>query len=280
MINLIKTTVLLTALTLLFLFLGFAAAGRQGMAVAFVFSCFMNAGAWWFSDRLVLSLFRAQRLEETDAPELYALAAGLAERASIPVPRLYLIPTLVPNAFATGRDPRHAAVALTRGLVEMLNREELEGVLAHEIAHLLNRDMLIGSVAAALAGAIAMVASMVRWAIFLGGQRRNRDSNPVVMLVMALLMPLAAGLIRTAVSRSREYEADRRGAFLCGNPLYLASALRRLDEGSRRYAFEEALPQTAHMFIVNPLQGNFFNRLFCTHPPLEERIARLEAMGR
>ncbi|OGW80102.1 MAG: protease HtpX, partial [Omnitrophica bacterium GWA2_52_8] len=232
--------------------------------------------------RIVLSMYRARSLDEKDAPELFGIVRELAAEAGIPVPRLYIIPSAAANAFATGRDPRHAAVAVTHGIVKILNREELKGVLAHELAHVEHRDILISSVAATLAGVIGMLASMARWSLYLGGGRRNdeRSANPLALLMMAILMPIAASLIQLAVSRSREYEADRRGAHVCGNPLYLASALRKLESAAKEIPLRDAEPATAHLFIVSPLRGIDWARLFMTHPPLEERIARLEEMAR
>ena len=280
--NILKTTILLSALTLLLLFLGQVAGGRGGMMSAFLFACALNFAAYWWSDKFVLSAYRAQPLSQADAPELYDIVRELAAEANIPMPGIYLIPSAAPNAFATGRDPRHAAIAVTQGIFELLNAEELKGVLGHELSHILNRDILISSVAATLAGAISMLANMVRWAFILGDNRREREenSNPVVMLLLAILMPLAAALIQLAVSRSREYGADESGARLCGNPLYLAGALRKLEAGSKASSFYQADPATAHLFIINPLSAGNFTALFSTHPPIEERIARLERMAR
>ncbi len=280
--NLFKTVFLLTALTLLLMLFGQAVGGRQGMVTAFFFACAMNFFAYWFSDKMVLSMYRAQPLSEQEAPEIYGIVRELAEEAHIPMPRVYLIPSNSPNAFATGRNPQNAVVALTQGIMGLLNREELKGVLAHEISHVLHRDILISSVAATLAGAISMLANMARWGLMFGGGRRDDregGANPIVLLLMAILTPIAATLIQLAVSRSREYDADEKGAHLCGNPLYLASALRRLESGSKQTVMRDAEPSTAHLFIVNPLKGDGFAGLFSTHPPMEERIARLERMA-
>lgn len=279
--NIIKTTTLLTFLTLLLIFFGHAAGGRSGSACAFIFACAMNFAAYWWSDKLILSSVRAQPVTEKDAPELYEIVRDLAAEARIPMPALYLIPSAAPNAFATGRDPQHAAVAVTQGIFELLNAEELKGVLAHELSHILNRDILIASVAATLAGAVSFLAVVTRWAFMLGDNRRERDEsgNPVVLLVAAILMPLAAMLIQLAVSRTREYVADESGARLCGNPLYLASALRKLESGSKSASLYQAAPSVAHLFIVNPLKGGNFSALFGTHPPIEERVVRLERMA-
>ena len=279
--NLLKTTFLLAALTGLLMLFGQAVAGQNGMIAAFVFACAMNFFAYWFSDKMVLASYRAEPLAETDAPEVYTIVRELAEEAHIPMPRIYMIPSPSPNAFATGRNPSNAVVAITQGIFELLNREELKGVLAHEISHVIHRDILISSVAATLAGAISMLANIARWGLMFGGSRRDdeRDQNPIVLLLMVILTPIAAALIQLAVSRSREYDADEAGAHLCGNPLFLASALKRLESGSKRTLMREAEPSTAHLFIVNPLTGGGFSGLFSTHPPIEERIARLEQMA-
>lgn len=280
--NIFKTAFLLTSLTLLFILFGQAVAGRQGMVTAFVFACLMNFFAYWFSDKMVLAAYRARPISESEAPEVYEIVRELAAEARIPMPKIYMIPSSSPNAFATGRNPSHAAVALTQGIFELLNREELKGVLAHELSHVLHRDILISSVAATLAGAISMLANLARWSLMFGGSRRDneREQNPFALLMMAILTPIAAALIQLAVSRSREYDADAQGGKLCGNPLYLASALRRLEAGSRRDVLLGAEPSNAHLFIVNPLSGASFANLFSTHPPVEERIARLEQMAR
>jgi heat shock protein HtpX len=282
MSNILKTTLLLTALTLLLAFFGQAIGGRNGMMTAFVFACLMNFGAYWFSDKIVLAMYRAQPLPEAEAPSVYAIVRELAEKSRMPVPNIYLIPTSAPNAFATGRNPKHAVVAVTQGILELLEDEELKGVLAHELAHVQHRDILISSIAATLAGAISMLASMARWALMFGGGRREneRDNNPLVLFLMVILVPVAAMLIQLAVSRSREYDADEEGGLLCGNPLYLASALRKLELGTQRVPMRDVNPATSHLFIVNPLRGGGFMKLFSTHPPIEERIARLEKAAR
>ncbi len=280
MINILKTALLLTSLTLLMMLLGHALGGECGMMAAFIFACVMNFTAYWFSDKMVLSAYRAQPLAESDAPEIYKIVRDLAREARIPMPLIYLIPSASPNAFATGRNPKNAVVAVTEGIAAMLNPEEMKAVLAHELGHVIHRDILISSVAATLAGAISMVANMARWGLMFGGKRRDddRNENPIVLLLMVILVPVAATLIQLAVSRSREYHADEEGAKLCGNPLHLASALRRLEAGSKLYAMRSADSSTAHLFIVNPLTSGSFANLFSTHPPIEDRIARLEEM--
>lgn len=251
------------------------------MSIAFLLACAMNFGAYWWSDKLVLSVYRAQPLSENDAPEIHQIVRELSAKAQMPVPRIYLIPSAAPNAFATGRNPQHAVVAVTQGIFELLNAEELKGVLAHELAHVYHRDILTSSIAATLAGAISMIANMVRWTLMLGGTNREdgRESNPVALLFMAILMPVAAMLIQLAVSRSREYHADETGAGLCGNPLYLASALQKLENASKKIPMQ-ADPASSHLFIVNPLRAGSFAALFSTHPPVQDRIARLERMAR
>lgn len=281
--NFFKTVFLLTALTLLLVFLGGTLGGQQGMQVAFMFACLMNLGAYWFSDKLVLAMYRAQPLEESEAPAVYRIVRGLAEKSGIPMLRVYLIPSATPNAFATGRNPKHAVVAVTQGILGLLNEEELRGVLGHELAHVKNRDILIASIAATIAGAISMLSSMARWTLmFSGGRRDDRrgNSNPLVLLVMAIVAPIAALLIQFAVSRAREFQADEGGSHLTGNPLALASALRKLEAGIRRVPMLEANPTTAHLFIANPLRLEGITKLFSTHPPIEERIERLERMAR
>lgn len=280
--NILKTTFLLAALTLLFIWIGGLLGGREGMKLAFFMACAMNFISYWFSDKIVLAVYRAQPLPEDQAPEVHQMVRELAAEAHIPVPRIYRIPSPTPNAFATGRNPKNAAIAITQGIFQLLNYEELKGVLAHELSHVLNRDILISSIVATLAGAISMITSWARWGMMFGGSRRNndRDSNPIVLLAAIILMPIAATLIQLAVSRSREYGADETGAGLCGNPLYLASALRKLDAAVKRTPMFQADPASAHLFIVNPLKGANLAALFSTHPPIEERIARLERMAK
>jgi heat shock protein HtpX len=256
------------------------------MKVAFFFAVAMNFFSYWFSDKIVLSIYRAKPAEENRNPELYRIVRTQAQRLGIPVPRVYIIPSETPNAFATGRNPRHAAVAVTEGILRILDERELAAVLSHELGHVKNRDILISSLAATIAGAIMMLANMARWTAMFGGHGHRRDdsqggnaSGAVAMLVTALLAPIAAMLIQMAISRSREYGADETGAKITDDPLALASALRKLEGGVRRRPLEHAGPATAHLFIVNPLSGRSLASLFSTHPPIEDRIARLESMA-
>ncbi|MDD5671642.1 MAG: zinc metalloprotease HtpX [Candidatus Omnitrophica bacterium] len=283
MSNVVKTFILLVTLTLLLMIFGEAVGGVNGMMTAFVFACVMNFAAYWFSDKMVLAMYRAQPIAESDAPDVYEIVHKLTSKAGLPMPKIYLIPSAAPNAFATGRDPNHAVVAVTQGIMEILTYEELEGVLAHELSHVKHRDILIATIAATLAGAVSMLASMVRWVFMFGGgggRDDRREGNPLVLLIMAIVVPIAAMLVQLAVSRSREFDADASGGELAGNPLYLASALRKLEAGAKQQPMYNAEPATAHLFIVNPLTGGGFAKLFSTHPPTEERIARLEKMAR
>ena len=277
----IKTALLLAALTGLLLWIGGAVGGEAGVAIAFVFALVMNAGSYWFSDKIVLAAYRARPIEEREDPDLHAIVRRLARKAEIPVPRVYRIDSDSPNAFATGRNPKNAVVAVTTGIRKMLTTEELEGVLAHELAHVFNRDILVSSIAATLAGAVMMLANMAQYAAMFGGFSSRDDErgggNGFAMLAVALLAPLAAMLIQMAVSRSREFGADDSGARLCGRPEALASALRKIASASEQIPLG-ASPQTAHLFIVNPLSASTFRKLFSTHPPVEERIARLRAL--
>lgn len=269
----------LALLTLLAIFCGYALGGERGIAIAFYFACAINLGVYWFSDKVVLAMHRAQHLSEEEAPEVFEIARKLSTKAGIPMPRIYMLPSASANAFATGRDPRHAVIAITHGIVGLLNKEEISGVLGHELSHVLDRDILLSSIVATLAGALSMIASMFRWSFFWGGERDERDSgNPLALLLAAIVMPFVALLIRLAISRTREYRADRRGAELCEEPLYLASALRKIETASRRYPLLDARHATAHLFIAHPLSGRGWSSLFGTHPPMEDRIARLEAM--
>jgi len=283
MLNRLKTTLLLSLLTVLLVLMGSAIGGQTGMVVAFLVALAMNFFSYWFSDKIVLKMYGAQEVGEHDHPAFYGMVRRLATQAGLPMPRVYLIPSESPNAFATGRNPKHAAVAATEGILRLLSSEELEGVMAHELAHVQNRDILLGTIAATFAGAIAMLGNMLQWGAILGAGRSDDEEGAgglVGSLVMAIVAPLAAMLIQLAVSRSREYLADETGARICGRPLALANALRKLHTASHLMPMQEARPATAHMFIVNPLSGGSLVSLFSTHPPMEERIARLQALAR
>jgi heat shock protein HtpX len=278
--NQIKTFILMALLTILLVWIGSLVGGRSGAIYALVFAGVMNFGVYWFSDRIVLKMYRAQAVTEAEQPGLYRIVRELATRSSMPMPKVYIIPQDAPNAFATGRNPQHAAVAVTTGIMKLLNEEELKGVLAHELSHIRHRDILIGTIAATIAGAISMIASFARWgAIFGGDDREGGAAQLVMMLVLTTLAAIAAFLIQLAISRSREYHADEGGAQLAGNPLYLARALAKLDAGTKRIPMQ-VNPSTAHMFIVSPLTRKGVQGLFSTHPPIEERIKRLEQMAR
>ena len=285
MFNSFKTAVLLGALTGLILIIGQVFGGQQGLVIAFVFAMIMNGGSYWFSDKIVLSLYRARELKYEDAPDLHRIVERLSQQAEIPKPRIYLIPSQNPNAFATGRNPDHAVVAVTEGILRLLDQEELEGVLSHELAHVKNRDILIGSIAATLAGVIMVLASMARWAALFGGFGRDDEDGGggiVGLIAMAILAPIAAMLIQFAISRSREYLADETGARVSKNPQGLASALEKLSLASKRIplgASPATARSTAHMFIVNPLSGKSLMGLFSTHPSSQDRITRLRAMA-
>ena len=246
------------------------------MFLALIFSLVMNFGSYWYSDKIVLKMYHAREVTPAELPDLYSMVQRLAERAGLPVPKIYIVDTPMPNAFATGRDPKHAAVAVTTGIMGILNRTELEGVIAHELAHVKNRDTLIGTVAATIAGVITFLASMAQWSLIFGGNDED-GGNPIGMLAMAILAPIAAMIIQMAISRGREFGADRDGANICGNPLALANALAKLEAGSSAVR-ADVNPSTAHMFIVNPLKGSTIASLFSTHPSTEERIRRLRAI--
>ena len=282
MINNFKTTLLLALLTVLLVLMGSAIGGQSGMVIAFFIALAMNFASYWYSDKIVLKMYRAKEITEHDDPAFYHMVKRLSLRAGLPMPKVYRIPSQSPNAFATGRNPEHAAVAATDGILQILSPDELEGVMAHELAHVRNRDILVGTVAATLAGAIAMLGNMLQWAaIFGGGQDQDGEEGGGMAgaLVMAFVAPLCAVLIQMGVSRSREYLADETGALISGRPLALASALRKLHQASKSLPMHEARPATAHMFIVNPLAGKALVKWFSTHPPMEERIARLELLA-
>ena len=279
--NTFKTAFLLTALTLLLMFFGRYFGGQNGMFLALAFAAVMNFVSYFYSDKIALAMYRAQPVTREQLPRAFAAVERLTQKIGIPMPKMYVIPTESPNAFATGRNPQHASVAVTHGILQLLNDEELEGVLAHELGHVSNRDILISSVAATIAGAITMLASMGRWALLFGGyggrDREQRGGGGLTALLMLFVAPIAAGLIQMAVSRSREYQADATGAHFTGNPYALASALQKIDAYSRRLPLQ-ASPSTAHLFIIQPFLGvnaGMFANLFSTHPPIAKRIERL-----
>jgi heat shock protein HtpX len=276
----IKTTFLLGVMTGLLMVIGGLLGGRGGIEIAFVFAAVMNFGSYWFSDKIVLAAYGAKPLDASNAPELYAIVNELAHSAGIPMPRLYMIDSDTPNAFATGRNPKHAAVAVTRGIMRICDREELKGVLGHELSHVINRDILTSSIAATLAGAIMMLGTFVRWGAIFGLGRGDDDEGGGILglIIIGILAPIAASMIQLAISRTREYQADASGARLTHNPLLLANALRKLESSNERMPLD-ASPATAHLFIVNPLSAQGMARLFSTHPPIEERIRRLEHMA-
>ncbi len=280
MTNQLKTGLLLGLLTALILLFGNLLGGQTGLVIAFVLAIGMNVGSYWYSDKIVLSMYKAKEVSPQEAPELHRIVEELAEKAGVPKPRVTVIPEEAPNAFATGRDPRHGVVAVTEGIMRILSREELKGVLAHEMGHIRNRDILIQTVAATLAGVIMFVSSMVKWAAIFGmGGNDEEGGNPLMALVLAIVAPIAAMLIQMAISRSREYLADQTGASLSGHPGALASALEKLDAYSRKVPVRQGSPATAHMFIINPFSGRNLGNLFSTHPPVQDRVARLRGMS-
>lgn len=278
--NNIKTLLLLVTLTLLLVWAGAAIGGKQGMTIALIFAFGMNFFAYWFSDKIVLKMYGARQVTEAEAPELYRIVRILSQKAGIPMPKIYIIEADQPNAFATGRNPKHAAVAVTTGIMRILSSEELQGVIGHELAHVKHRDILISTIAATIAGAISYLAQMAQWAMIFGGHRGDDDEggNPIAALIMMIVGPIAAMIVQMAISRSREYAADEGGARIAGNPRYLSNALRKLHWASQKIPMD-ANPATSHMFIINPLSGGGILKLFSTHPPIEERIARLESMS-
>src|ERR1700730_12149745 len=283
MSSFLKTTLLLIAMTGLLMFIGDLLGCARGVAIFFVIAAVMNFFSYWFSDKIVLRAYNAREIDAQSEPELYSIVNELAHAAGIPMPRLYLIDSDTPNAFATGRNPKHAAVAVTRGIMRICTREELKGVIGHELSHVINRDILISSVAATLAGVVMMIGTMARWGALFGGfggrDDNNRGGGIIELLAMAIFAPLAATMIQLAIARTREYQADASGAHLTHNPLLLANALRKLETANERIPMQDASPATAHLFIVNPLSAEGMTRLFSTHPPIEERIRRLEQMA-
>lgn len=281
--NQFKTFLLMALLTLLLVWVGDMVGGRQGAIFALVMAGVMNFGAYWFSDKIVLRMYGAREVSEAEAPGLHRIVRELVQRAGMPMPKVYIIESDSPNAFATGRNPEHAAVAVTRGILRLLDEDELKGVIGHELSHIRHRDILISTIAATIAGALSYLAMMARWSLFFGGFGSDDDegggANILGVILFTTLAAFAAMLIQLAISRAREYLADEGGARLAGNPLYLARALAKLEMASRRIPLQ-ANPATAHMFIVNPLKGGGILTLFSTHPPIEERIRRLEEMAR
>ena len=281
--NRFKVFFLMLVLTVLFILVGTAIGGRSGAVYAFIFAGLMNFFSYWFSDKIVLRMYGAKEVTQSEAPQLYGIVAELTSKASLPMPKVYIMENETPNAFATGRNPEHAAVAVTSGIMRILSKEELMGVIGHELSHIQHRDILISTIAATMAGAISMLATMARWGAMFGGARSNDDEgggggNFLVVLVVSIFASISAMLIQMAISRSREYYADEGGAHL-SHPLSLAKALGKLEMASQRTPMQ-ANPSTAHMFIVNPLRGGGVLSLFSTHPPIEERIARLEEMAK
>ncbi|BDY12645.1 zinc metalloprotease HtpX [Hydrogenimonas cancrithermarum] len=274
----VKTVILLTLMTLLMVWIGGIFGGTSGMFIALLIAGVMNFFSYFYSDKLVLAHYHAVEVDEHSAPGLIAIVRRLADKAGLPMPKVYIIPEPVPNAFATGRNPQHAAVAVTEGLLDLLDEEEIEAVLAHELSHVCHYDILIGTIAATIAGAIAWIANIMQFGAFFGGGRDENSPNPIVMIVLSIILPIAAGIIQMAVSRSREFEADAGAARLTGHPEWLESALVKLENYNRQGILPEATPETAHMFIVNPFTGKdiSFANLFRTHPTTEQRIERLE----
>jgi heat shock protein HtpX len=283
-LNYAKTALLLAVLTAIFVALGAAVGGKAGLVIAFAIALVMNVVSLWKSDSIVLHMFKAQEVDESSAPDLFAIVRDLARRADLPMPRVYIMNNPQPNAFATGRSPSHAALCASTGLLEAVDRQELSGVLAHELAHVKNRDTLTMAVAATIGGAVSMFAQYLQFGLIFGGGRGNDRGGLGLIgtLAAVILAPMAAGLVQMAISRSREYQADRLGAMICGHPLWLASALRKIDGAARRIQNDdaEAIPAAAHMFIVNPLNGHGVDNLFSTHPNVENRIAALKELAR
>lgn len=279
--NVLKSTMLMAVMTVLLVFVGHIAFGPGGAKIFFLLALVMNGIAYWFSDKIILMRYRAQEVSPEQAPDLHRLVGELADAAGLPMPRVFIIPERSPNAFATGRNPRHAVVAVTEGLLQMLDREELAGVLGHELAHVKHYDMLTGTIAASCAGAVMMIASIARWGAIFGGFRGDdRGGNPIAMLAVAIFAPIAAVLVQTAISRSREFDADRGGAEIAGGPHGLMRALAKLERGASMIPMSDPAPATENLFIVNPLRGQSMLRLFSTHPATADRIEALRALER
>ncbi len=277
--NYFKTAVLLAVLSAMLIFFGDAMGGRQGAVIALVLAGVMNIGSYWFSDKIVLKMYKAKEVTEADSPEYYGTVKDLAMKASLPMPKVYIMDNPTPNAFATGRNPDHAAVAVTTGIMGILTKEELAGVIGHELSHIQNRDILIATIAATIAGAISYLSHFAYFASIFGGRDGEGRGNPYAMIVMMIVAPIAAMIIQMAISRSREYAADKGGAQIAGNPIYLANALLKLEQSNQRAPMEKPNEATAHMFIVSPLSGKkSLLKLFSTHPPIEERVRRLKEM--
>jgi heat shock protein HtpX len=278
--NTLKTVFLMTLMMVLFLFVGSLVGGRNGLMIAFLLALIMNFSAYWFSDKVVISMYKAKQVSQETAPRLYSIVERLSQNAGLPMPKVYLIEDPTPNAFATGRSPYHAAVAATTGIINTLSEDELSGVLGHELAHVKHRDILTGTIAATFVGTITFIAQMAGWALMFGGRGGNRDNEGGFgSLFLLILAPIAATVLQLAVSRSREYAADAAGARIAHNPLALASALEKISRANQIKPVNNAGPATAHMFIVNPLKGGGITKLFSTHPPVEERVNRLRAMA-
>ncbi|OGU59625.1 MAG: protease HtpX [Ignavibacteria bacterium RBG_13_36_8] len=280
--NSFKTFILMAVMMVLLILVGSALAGESGMIIAFVISLAMNFGSYWFSDKIVLAIYRAKEASRQQYPELYDIVEKLSQNALLPMPKVYVMNNSTPNAFATGRNPNHAAVAVTTGLLEILNRDEIAGVISHELTHVKNRDILVGTIAATLVGTITFIARLAGYAAIFGGGRSRDNSDGISTLILIILSPIIAILIQLAISRSREYMADQGGASISGRPLALASALNKLSQVNKQLPMKNAGASSAHMFIINPLSAKSFTRIFSTHPPIEERIKRLQeiAQGR
>lgn len=279
--NRTKSMMLLAALTALFVFIGYALGGQGGLVLALLFAGVMNFVSYWYSDKIVLRMYAAKEVTQAEAPEIFGIVRDLTSRAGMPMPKVYLIPEETPNAFATGRNPQNAAVAVTVGIVRMLSREELTGVIAHELSHVKNRDTLVMTIAATLAGALSMLANMAMWGAFFGRSDDDDEGvNPIAGLIGIIVAPIAASLVQMAISRSREFLADEAGAKMSGNPLALASALRKIDEWSKAIPMHHGSPATAHLFIINPFTAGGMAQLFSTHPSTQLRIEKLSELAR